>query len=170
MKQKILPAVKAAAFGGCMMFMAVSCKPGDSQITKAVTAATTAITPGVTVHVQNGIVTLGGTVRGTTTKSDLDATVKALKGVDSVIDNVSFEPPPPPPPSSTPYPGVYPDTLAERTMDTAFKYNHISGVSGSVDNGVVTLTGNAAKKDMRMILLIAHESHPKKVINKITVK
>lgn len=172
MNKRILHTVKATAFGGCIMFMVVSCKPNDSQIAKNASAAATAVNPNVKVKVQNGIVTLSGILSDTATKSTLDSTVKGLKGVVSVIDNTSFGPlpPPPPPPSAAPYPMIYTDTLVARTIDTAFKVEHISGVNVKVLHGVITLTGNAPKKDMRTILLIANESNPKKVINKITVK
>lgn len=153
--------------------MTVSCKPNDNQITKAVTEITTNMAPNVSVNVQNGLVILSGTVQNSAIKSTLDSTVKGLKGVDSVVDKTSLKAaavPPPPPPSATPYSMDYPDSLVTRTLDTAFKYNHISGVKAKVVNGVITLTGNANKKDLKTILLIANESHPKKVINQLTIK
>lgn len=157
--------------GGWIMFMAVSCRPSDSQLTKAVTTAASAVTPNVFVKVQNGRVTLSGIVSNEEVKHTLDSTVRELKGVVSVVDKTSFgEPPPPPPPSATPYPMNYPDTLAAKSIDTAFKYNHISGVNISVINGIITLTGNTTKKDLKTVLRIANESNPKKIINKLTVK
>lgn len=173
MGKRFFHLLKTVSFGGCLMFMAVSCKPGHNQVNKTVTAAIRGIAPDVSVKVQNGVVTLSGTVQNAVIKSTLDSTVKGLKGVVSVIDKTSLKAAaqsPPPPPSATPYSMDYPDSLVTRTLDTAFKYNHISGVKAKVDNGVITLTGNAYKKDLKTILLIANESHPKKVINKLTVK
>lgn len=173
MSKKVLRVAKAAVFGGFILFMAVSCKPSDNQIARTVTSVVTTVAPNVFVNVQNGVVTLRGTIPDPATKTTLDSTVKGFKGVVSVVDMTSLkavEPPPPPPPSTTPYAMDYPDSLVERTLDTAFKYNHISGIKSKVVNGVITLTGNANKKDLKTIMLIANESNPKKVINKLTIK
>lgn len=47
---------------------------------------------------------------------------------------------------------------------------HISGVKATVSNDIVTLTGNASKKDLRTILIIANQYRPKSVVNKMTIK
>jgi hypothetical protein len=96
---------------------------------------------------------------------------------DTTPKMIANEPPPPPPPSrpstlypTTPYPGAYLDSIETKGMAMSMKGSHINGVKATVVNGIVTLTGNASKKDLRTILIIANQYSPKKVLNKMTVK
>lgn len=183
----MLQTVKAAALCGCVVLMITSCKPDDKQVAKAVTSAASAIAPNVTATVNDGIVTLSGVVPDNAAKSSLDSTVKKLNGVVSVVDSTSVEsslsaaasnglsePPPPPPPAparaGTPYTMSSSDILEEKELAMSYKSFHISGVKASVADDIVTLTGNASKKDLRLILEIAGQHRPKGVINKLTVK
>jgi len=142
-----------------------ACKPNDSQIAKAATSAATSVAPDVTVSVQNGIVTLNGTVPDGATKEALDSAVKNVKGVKSVTDNTTLPAAPPPAPVA-----ISPDDSLKNVIDSSFQAKNISGVTVSVSNGEVTLTGSAARKDLKTIMQIANESHPKKVINQLTIK
>lgn len=172
----MLPGAKAITLGSMILCLSVSCKSGDHVSQQAVTTAVKAVAPDVSASVKNGVVALSGTTPDQATKSSLDSNLKNMKGVRSVVDSTTEKiassplPPPPPPPSAVPYHMNCPDTVAERDIDTAFRVAHIQGVHAEVKNEVVILTGKAAKKDMQMILAIAGEPHPKKVINRIAVK
>lgn len=133
----------AVAMGGFLVFMVASCGSGGQEATNKTSLTATA--SNVANSAQSGITT----------------------PIDSEPKTSTSEPPPPPPPSATPFPMVISDTLAEKAIAMSLKSWHISGVKATVVNDVVTLTGNADKKDRRIIMDIANQHEPKKVIDKI---
>lgn len=151
---------------GCSFLFLASCKPSDSQIAKQATATAAAVAPGVTISVDKGQVTLNGSVPDQATKQALDSAIRKVKGVMDVIDNTTA-----PAPAPTPAPvTVNPDDLVRNTIDSLLQTKHISGVTVSVQQGTVTLTGNASRKDLKTIMQIANESHPAKVVNQLTIR
>lgn len=162
MNTKIFKSLGAAAIAGCLLLM-TSCKPNDAQTTKAATAAVTAIAPNVSVTVQNGVATLSGTVADEATQAAVDSTVKSVKGVTSVTDNITV--PLPPAPVT-----VNPDDVLQHSVDSSLQAKNISGITVSAANGVVTLTGTVTRSNLKTVMQIANESHPQKVVNQLTIK
>lgn len=86
-----------------LMFMAVglySCAPSDATVQQDVNAKISSVS-GVTAEVKEGVVTLSGEVADDATKAAAEDSVKSVKGVKSVSNNIMVQAPvPPPPPTS----------------------------------------------------------------------
>jgi hyperosmotically inducible periplasmic protein len=134
----------------------------DADLQKAAADKLTAekIT-GVTVAVKDGVATLSGMVDDVTVKSRAEAAVKGVDGVKSVTSTgVTLKPLPTPPP-------VSPDKMLEGTINEALKKKNITGVTVSVVNGEVTLSGKVDKAKVPEVMMAANESKPAKVINNL---
>lgn len=145
------------------LFMS-ACGKSDADLTKAVTdkLAADKVT-GVTATVKDGVVTLSGEVADITVKNKAEASAKAVEGVKSVTDNLTLKPLPTPEPPS-------PDKMIEGTVNEAIKKLGITGITVTVANGEVTLTGDVPKDKLASVIQAANEAKPKKVNNKLTVK
>jgi osmotically-inducible protein OsmY len=147
--------------GFALVFAA--CKPSDAKIEESVKAKVSAVSPSATVSVKDGVVTLAGEVTDEATKSAVQAATDGIKGVKSVVNNLTVPPPPPPPVV------INPDDVLRNSIDSAFKAKGITGITSAVSNGEVTLTGNVKKADLQKVMQAANEIKPKKVLNKMVV-
>jgi osmotically-inducible protein OsmY len=159
MKIKFLTILTIAA----VMFMA-ACGKSDADVQKAVQAKLTADgVTGVTVAVKDGVATLSGELTDITVKTKAEASAKGVEGVKSVNNTVTVKAPPPPPPS--------PDKMIEGTVNEAIKKIGLTGITVSVANGEVTLTGDVTgRENLAKVMQAANQANVKKVINKLTVK
>ncbi|MGH2645386.1 MAG: BON domain-containing protein, partial [Chitinophagaceae bacterium] len=135
MTKKINHSVPLAFIAGCILLMVYSCKPTDDQISKTITNIATAVAPKIFVHVQNGVVTLTGMIPDSLTKTDLDTAIRKMKGIAALNDYTTI----PPLPDSI----VVRDKIITHFIDSGLHANNITGITVSVYNRVVTLTGNA---------------------------
>lgn len=143
-----------------------SCKPNDAKILEEAQTKVSAVDPSVTVEVKDAVVTLSGQVADDATRMNVENAAKEVKGVKSVTNNVVATPPPP-----APEPVVINDDAAiSTTISTGLEAKGIKGVTVTVVNGEVTLTGNAKKDDLQTIMQVANESRPAKVNNQLTLK
>ncbi|HRJ88207.1 MAG: BON domain-containing protein [Blastocatellia bacterium] len=159
MKIKFLTLLAVAA----VAFMA-ACGKSDADLAKAVNdkLAADKVT-GITAAVNSGVATLTGEVTDITVKNKAEASAKAVEGIKSVTNNVTVKAPPPPPPS--------PDKMIEGTVNEAIKKLGITGVTVTVADGVVTLSGEVTgRENLAKVMQAANEAKPKKVENKLTVK
>lgn len=142
----------------------VSCGVKDIDIQTAITekAATTPELAGINASVNKGVVTLSGEFKDDASKSVAEEAVKSIKGVKSVVDNATIAPPPPPPVVINPD-----DQLSKSVADVAKDF---SGVSTSVTDGVVTLTGNIKRSELPRLMKALNTLKPKKIENKLTIK
>lgn len=147
--------------GFVMVFAA--CKPSDSEIAESVKAKISAVAPTISSTVQEGVVTLSGEVADDATKAAAEAALTGIKGVKSVVNNLTVPPPPPPPVV------INPDDVLRNSIDSAFKAKGITGITASVSGSVVTLTGNVKKADLQKVMQAANEIKPKKVVNQMVV-
>jgi osmotically-inducible protein OsmY len=147
--------------GFALVFAA--CKPSDAKIEESVKAKVSAVSSSATVSVKDGVVTLAGEVTDEATKSAVQAATDGIKGVKSVVNNLTVPPPPPPPVV------INPDDVLRNSIDSAFKAKGITGITSAVSNGEVTLTGNVKKADLQKVMQAANEIKPKKVLNKMVV-
>ncbi len=134
----------------------------DADLQKAASDKLTAdkIT-GVTVAVKDGVATLSGMVDDVTVKSRAEASVKSVEGIKSVTSTgVTMKPLPTPPP-------VSPDKMLEGTINESLKKKGITGVTVTVANGEVTLTGTVDKAKVPEVMMAANEAKPSKVINNL---
>jgi hyperosmotically inducible protein len=144
-----------------MSLLAVSCKPSDASIAESAKEKVAAISPSVTVEAKDGVVTLGGEVADEATKAAAESALAGLKGVKSVVNNITVPPPPPPPVQ------INPDDVLRQTVDSVFAAKGIKGVTATVSAGVVTLTGSVKKADRIKAMQAVNEAKPKQVVNEI---
>lgn len=148
-------------FAAVMSFAWMGCKPKDTTIQTEVTNATAAY-PGVSVTVNEGVVTLNGEVENETVRSNAEADAKKVKGVKSVVNNLTVAPPPPPVVISSD------DSL--RNAVNALINNDYKDVNVQVNDGVVTLTGTIERSKLQDLMQKVNEMKPKKVENQLTIK
>jgi len=142
------------------LFM-MACGKSDADLQKAATEKLAADkVMGVTVAVKDGVATLTGEVADATVKAKAETTVKAVEGIKSVTNSCTVKPPPPPPPPS-------PDKMLEGTINEGLKKKGIEGVTVTVSNGEVTLSGKVDKAKVPEVMMVANESKPSKVINNL---
>lgn len=145
-----------------MTILFTACKPSDSAIAESVKSKISAVTQGLTVDVKEGVVTLTGQVADDATKAAVESALQGIKGVNSVVNNITVPPPPPPV-------QINPDDVLRTTIQAAFDAQGIKGITAAVSNGEVTLTGDVKKADLQKVMQVANESKPKKVINQMKI-
>lgn len=142
-----------------------SCKPKDSDIQAKITQKFTA-TPelsGVNATVSDGVATLTGEVKDNAAKQRAETDAKDVKGVKSVVDNITVSAPPPPPVVT-----ASPDSaLSQGVVDATKDY---PGVSATVNNGEITLTGTIKRSDLTKLMQTLNSLHPTKINNQLTIK
>lgn len=143
-----------------------SCGETDSSIQSAVNMAITdnADLSGIMASVKDGVVTLSGEVKNEMAKSSADTILGKIKGVKQVVNNCSVAPPPPAP---APVVIADDDPLSKGVADATKDY---PGVKASVQDGVITLTGDIKKADLKKLMMSLNTLKPKKIDNKLTVK
>jgi hypothetical protein len=142
-----------------------SCKGGvkDADIEKAVTAAA-ASAGTITATVKDGVVTLNGMFKDDAGKTAFEATVKAIAGVKSVVDNATITPPPPAP---APVVITADDPLIKAVTDATKDF---PGVKADVKDGVITLTGEIKRASLQKLIMSLNTLKPKKIDNQLTIK
>jgi len=118
-----------------------SCKPKDADLKSAIEtkiAATPELT-GVTVEVKGRVATLNGEVKDASAKAMATAIGKEIKGLKSVVDNTTIAAP-----VVETAPVVNPaDDILTKGLTDALK--DFPSLTSSVNNGIVTLSGEIAK-------------------------
>ncbi len=137
-----------------------ACGKSDADLLKAANdklAADKVV--GVTVAVKDGVATLTGEVADQAVKAKAEATVKGVEGIKSVTNNCTLKPPPPP--------VISPDKMVEGTIYEGLKKKGITGVTVTVANGEVTLSGTVDKAKVPEVMMVANEAKAGKVINNL---
>lgn len=142
-----------------------SCKPSDDKVQKEVNDKLATASPGVSAEVKDGVATLSGEVINESAKTSAEDAAKGVKGVKSITNNIMVTPPPPPPP---PMPTA--DDMLRSSVDSALSAKSITGVTATVANGEVTLTGTIKRADLKKVMQAASEAKPKKVNNNLTLE
>lgn len=155
MKIKFLTVLSIAA----VLFLA-ACGKSDADLAKSVNdkLAADKVT-GISATVASGVATLTGEVTDITVKTKAEASAKTVEGIKSVTNNVTVKAPPPPPPSA--------DKMIEGTINEGLKKKNITGVTVTVANGEVTLSGTVPKDKVAEVMMVANEAKPSKVINNL---
>ena len=138
-------------------------KPKDADIKTGVdnAIATNSNLSGVSSTVNEGVVTLSGEVKDETTKGIATTTASGVKGVKSVTNNLSVTPPPAPV-------VITADDPLKASVDNTIKA--YPGVSASILNGVITLTGEIKRADLQKLMMSLNSLKPKSIENKLTIK
>ena len=141
------------------------CKPKDSVVQANINekfAATPECT-GATATVTDGVATLTGEVKDDACKNMAGTTAEGIKGVKSVVNNLTTTPPPPPPP-----PAISPDSALTQGVTDATK--DFPTVKATVNNGQITLTGSIKRSDLKTLMQSLNSLHPSKINNQLTIK
>jgi hypothetical protein len=116
----------------------------------------------VMVGVNDGTATLTGEVKDANAKSEAERAAKDVKGVTAVVNNLTIFSPPP-------QVVITPDDPLKVSVDNVIK--DFAGVSASINDGVVTLTGEIKKVDLQKLMMALNSLKPKKVDNsKLVIK
>jgi len=146
----------------------VGCKPSDENITTAVKAALSSnpsLSP-VTANVKDGIVTLTGEVETDELKSVAESSLAGLKGVKSITNSLTVKPKGPTPEELK---KMAEDALLTKVNENFATYK-VEGITATVSDGVVTLTGEITRANLQNAMKAAMESGATKVENKMTIK
>jgi osmotically-inducible protein OsmY len=144
------------------------CKPSDEAISAAVTEALKA-NPSLSVisaAVKDGVVTLTGEVEDDALKSSAESLVAAVKGVKSVDNSITVKPKGPSPEELA----IAADGALITKVNENFATYKVEGIKATVQDSVVTLTGDIKRKDLQNAMKAAMESGAKKVDNQMKVK
>lgn len=156
--KKFLAIIAIAAFTFAMP--ACKSKVSDAELKTSADAAIQAnpALTGVTAEIANGVATLTGNVADEATKAAAETAVKGVKGVTSVVNNITVAPPP-----------VIAGDAALTTAVTDAVKDHPTVTASVSPDGVVTLTGEIKKADLATLMQKVNATRPKSVDNKLTV-
>ncbi len=146
----------------------VGCKPSDEKITTAVKAALStnpALSP-VAANVKDGIVTLTGEVETDELKSLAESSLAGLKGVKSITNSLTVKPKGP---TAEELKKMAEDALLTKVNENFATYK-VEGITATVSDGIVTLTGEITRANLQNAMKAAMESGATKVENKMTIK
>jgi hypothetical protein len=151
-----------------IMVSLYSCQPNDEKISTAAKAALggNAALSGVTAAVQDGAVTLTGEVENEELKALAQTTLNEIKGIKSVVNNITVKPKGPSPEELK----QMADSALQAKVVAAFSTYKVTGITATVADSVVTLTGDIKRADLQNAMKAAMEAAPKKVENKMNIK
>ncbi len=162
--KKILMVMIVAA--NALFLPACKSKPKDADVKVAVESAimNNPDYNTVRVDVNNGVATVTGEVKDAGAQSSLKSVVAGVKGVKEVKDNTTIAAPA----AETAPVIVNADEQLQTSIQAAVK-DH-PGVTATVKDGIVTLTGTINKSDLPTLMQKINATRPKKIENKLTVK
>lgn len=130
----------------------VSCKPKDADIKAEIDKAiqTNADMTGITASVNEGVVTLGGTCKDETCKTNCVKAIGEMKGVKSVVNNITLPAPPPPPVQEPASVTTVLDEATQQKVKDGLK--DIPGVTVTFEGDRAILTGEVTKANRMKIM------------------
>ena len=141
-------------------FTLYSCKGNnDGEIQKNVNEKLASM-PGVTADVKDGIATITGTCNDEMAKANATAEAKSVTGVRDVVNNCNV-------PMQEPVIINTDDALNMSVKDAVKDYE---GVTATVMNGEITLTGTIKRDRLPKLLQAVNSLNPKKVNNQLVIK
>ncbi len=115
----------------------------------------------ITATVSDGVITLNGQCADDACRTSAGELAKEVKGVKSVVNNITVTP------MTTPV-EVSTDNALETGLRDATK--NFPGVNATVSNGEVTLTGEIKRDRLPTLMKAINSLNPKKVNNNLTIK
>ena len=147
-----------------------SCKPKDVEIKSNVSDAVQ--NNDVDVTVKDGVVTLSGEVDNPAAKAKAEAEARKVKDVQTVVNEISILLPPPPPvpsaSSGSSDPVVMPDEKLNAEVQVVIA--PFPDVKATVNNGVVTLSGEISRPGMALMMPRIAGLFPRKIENNLKIK
>jgi hyperosmotically inducible protein len=158
--------IKSILLGMSLAVSLLACGPKDADIQKEIAAKISSL-PGVSVSVKDGVATISGICKDDAFKQNAETLIKDVKGVKSVVNNCEIAAPEPVITAPAPV-EINPDTVLNTSVNEVVKA--YSGVSATVADGVVTLTGEIKRSQLAPLIQSVQELKPKKVENKLIIK
>ena len=143
----------------------ISCKPNDADIENAIREKLSDATT-VQVSVHEGVATITGTCDDEAFKKNIEKSVRATKGVKSVVNTCELARANQEPAAAAVV--INPDTELDKSVHKVV--DAYDGVSVTVVGGIVTLSGEIKKDKLQPLMQSIQELHPKKVDNKLIIK
>jgi len=156
--------IRSILLGMSFAFSLVACAPKDADIQKEINEKLN--TPSVQVTVHEGVATIVGTCDDDAFKNNIERSVKAVKGVKTVVNNCQI----PVANVETAAAAVIINSDADLDKSVGKVVKAYDGVSATVVGGVVTLSGEIKRSELTSLIQSLQELKPKKVENKLTIK
>jgi len=140
-----------------------SCKKvNDADVQKAAqeALATDPALDGVVVTVQEQVATLTGIVENDTAKAAAETAVAAVENVKSVVNQIEVVPPAP----------DYSELDAAINAALADALKDYTTVTATVQDGVITLTGEIKERDLPTLMEKLNALNPVEIVNNLSVK
>lgn len=115
---------------------------------------------GLTTTVSSGVVTIDGQCPDETCKTDAEQAVKEVKGVKSVVNNITIT-------QAQPAPEISADSALQSGVRDATK--DFPTVTATVANGEITLTGSVQKDQLPRLMQSLNSLNPRKINNQLFV-
>ncbi|HJS54601.1 MAG TPA: BON domain-containing protein [Chitinophagaceae bacterium] len=146
-----------------LLVSVIACKSrtSDADVKTAVDNAIAANSnlSGIYTDVKDGVVTLSGQVQDEAEKASAESMARGINGVKSVVNNLTVTPPAPV--------VVTADEPLKASVDNTVK--SYPGVTATVQDGVITLTGQIKRADLQNLMIALNSLKPKKIENKLTI-
>lgn len=142
-----------------------SCGPKDNEIQDSFSKKAQADSrlSHISASVSEGVITLNGQCEDEGCRSYAEQSAKEIKGVKSVVNNITVAPPVTAAPVE-----ISPDAALETGARDAVK--DYPGVTATVANGEITLTGQIERNRLTKLIQAVQALNPKKVNNNLKVK
>lgn len=157
--------IRSILLGMSFAFTLVACAPKDADVQKEINEKLSN-TPSVQVTFHEGVATIVGTCDDDAFKKNIERTVKAVKGVKTVVNNCQIPAPNVEPAAAAVI--INSDSDLDKSVGKVVKA--YDGVSATVVGGVVTLSGEIKRSQLAPLMQSVQELKPKKVENKLTIK
>lgn len=157
--------MRSILLGMALAVSLIACGPKDADIEKAISEKLSD-TPGIQVTVHEGVATITGTCEDEIFKKNIEKSVRATKGVKSVVNTCEIAKANQEPAAAT----VVINSDADLDKSVSKIVDSYDGVSATVVGGVITLSGEIKKDKLQPLMQSIQELKPKKVENKLTVK
>ncbi|WP_197027690.1 BON domain-containing protein [Prevotella sp. 10(H)] len=141
-----------------------SCKQSDQSINNDVEKVLKEKYPMITSSTKDAVVTLAGMVDSQEEKTAAGESVRSVKHVKDVMNNIQVRELEPAAPM------VNPDETIKSDINAKLQSGGYKDVKVEVSNGEVILSGDLKRSDLTKVMQIANESNPKKVTNNLKLK
>jgi osmotically-inducible protein OsmY len=143
------------------LVIASACKPKDEDLTKAIQTAIASVSSDVAVTTQDGVATLTGEVENEEIIQQVLTLAQGTKGIKSVVNNMTVK--------VAEIVFSADDVLKQKVEEGFAKYG-VTGITATVVNGEVVLTGDITRDKLMDAMKAANEALPTKVKNELTIK
>lgn len=141
-----------------------SCKQSDEKLKAEIESAISSRYNSVSVAVNDGVVTLTGSLASQAERASAESVAKSIKNVKSVVNNITVQEPVPAVKTNS-------DDVIKSSLESLIHSAGYREVNVQVINGEVILSGNLPKNDLQKVMQMANETaNVTKVTNNLTLK